>query len=110
MRSLVNSLLALAAGLMIVVSGPTPVAAQPVRPQQALPQSHSVSPSSWPGAPNFVSIGVHDVVDARDQLSTDAVTADQLVRFFDWLKGTGWTVVSLDQVLAAGRGGPALPE
>ncbi len=110
MRALVNSLLAFVAGLTIVMPALDPAVAQPVRPQQHLPQSRSLSPSIWPGPPNFVSISFHDVVDTRGELSTDAVTADQLVRFFDWLKGTGWTVVSLDQVMAAGRGGPSLPE
>jgi biofilm PGA synthesis lipoprotein PgaB len=57
----------------------------------------------------FVAIAFHDVVDRREDLSTDAVTSDQLVRFFDWLKGSGWTVVSLDDVAAA-RGGRPLPE
>jgi poly-beta-1,6-N-acetyl-D-glucosamine N-deacetylase len=58
----------------------------------------------------FVSVAFHDVVDRREDLSTDAVTADQLVRFFDWLKGTGWTAVSLDEIAAAGRGGRPLPD
>lgn len=110
MHTLVKLLLALAAGLAIPVPAAQPVAAQPIGPRVDLPQSRAVSPSIWPASPNFVSIGFHDVVDTRDQLTTDAVTSDQLVRFFDWLKGTGWTVVSLDQIMAAGKGGPSLPE
>lgn len=107
MRTLKSFLLALAAGLSVIA----PAAAQPVLPQQAPPQSRSLSSAPhWPTSPNFVSIGFHDVVDKREELTTDAVTADQLVRFFDWLKGTGWTVVSLDQVMAAGKGGPSLPD
>ena len=58
----------------------------------------------------FVSVAFHDVVDTGEQLTTDAVTADKLVRFFDWLKGTGWTVVSLDDVLAAEQGRRPLPD
>jgi poly-beta-1,6-N-acetyl-D-glucosamine N-deacetylase len=58
----------------------------------------------------FVSVAFHDVVDKRDELTTDAVTSDKLVRFFDWLKGTGWTVVSLDDVLAAKQGKRPLPD
>ena len=58
----------------------------------------------------FVSVAFHDVVDTREELTSDAVTADKLVRFFDWLKGTGWTVVSLDDVLAAKQGRRPLPD
>ncbi|MDI1288303.1 MAG: poly-beta-1,6-N-acetyl-D-glucosamine N-deacetylase PgaB [Reyranella sp.] len=58
----------------------------------------------------FVSVAFHDVVDTREELTTDAVTSDKLVRFFDWLKGTGWTVVSLDDVLAAQQGKRPLPD
>lgn len=58
----------------------------------------------------FVTIAFHDVVDRREDLSTDAVTSEQLVRFFDWLKGSGWTVVSLDDVAAARHGSQPLPE
>jgi peptidoglycan/xylan/chitin deacetylase (PgdA/CDA1 family) len=58
----------------------------------------------------FVSVAFHDVVDTREELTSDAVTADKLVRFFDWLKGTGWTVVSLDDVLAAKLGKRPLPD
>ena len=54
-----------------------------------------------PAGRRFVAIAFHDVVDRREDLSTDAVTSEQLVRFFDWLKGSGWTVVSLDDVAAA---------
>lgn len=111
MRTFKSFLPALATGLAVIISVVLPAAAQPIKPQQDLPQSRSLSTGTiWPASPNFVSIGFHDIVDAREQLTTDAVTADQLVRFFDWLKGTGWTVVSLDQVIAAGKGGPSLPE
>jgi biofilm PGA synthesis lipoprotein PgaB len=58
----------------------------------------------------FVTVAFHDVVDTREELTSDAVTSDKLVRFFDWLKGTGWTVVSLDDVLAAKRGKRPLPD
>ena len=58
----------------------------------------------------FVSVSFHDIVDTREELTTDAVTADKLVRFFDWLKGTGWTVVSLDDVAAARQGKRTLPD
>jgi peptidoglycan/xylan/chitin deacetylase (PgdA/CDA1 family) len=63
-----------------------------------------------PAGHRFVAIAFHDVVDRREDLATDSVASDQLVRFFDWLKGNGWTVVSLDDVAAAARGARPLPD
>ncbi|HTG20197.1 MAG TPA: poly-beta-1,6-N-acetyl-D-glucosamine N-deacetylase PgaB [Reyranella sp.] len=65
---------------------------------------------SQPPGQRFVAIAFHDVVDNRDQLETDSVTSTSLVQFFDWLKGTGWTAVSLDDVAAAARGVRPLPD
>ena len=58
----------------------------------------------------FVSIAFHDVVDDPAQLDGDAVTTDRLVAFFDYLRGAGWTAVSLDDVDAARRGERPLPD
>ena len=63
-----------------------------------------------PAGQRFVAIAFHDVVDNRDQLETDSVTSTSLVQFFDWLKGSGWTAVSLDDVAAANRGVRPLPD
>jgi peptidoglycan/xylan/chitin deacetylase (PgdA/CDA1 family) len=63
-----------------------------------------------PTGQRFVSIAFHDVVDRRDQLETDAVTGASLAQFFDWLKATGWTAISLDDAAAANRGVRPLPE
>src|SRR5262245_64442539 len=63
-----------------------------------------------PTGQRFVSIAFHDVVDRRDQLETDAVTADSLAQFFDWLRGTGWSAISLDDAAAAARGVRPLPD
>lgn len=58
----------------------------------------------------FVSIGFHDVVDAAADLETDAVTTRVLAEFFDWMKGSGWTAVTLDDIAAAHRGERRLPD
>lgn len=58
----------------------------------------------------FVSIAYHDVVDRREDRTDDAVTSESLVRFFDWLKGDGWTPVSLDDIAAANAGTRSLPD
>jgi biofilm PGA synthesis lipoprotein PgaB len=63
-----------------------------------------------PAGQRFVSIAFHDVADRVDQLDTDAVTTRILVQFFDWLKGSGWTAISLDDIAAAARGARPLPD
>ena len=63
-----------------------------------------------PTGQRFVSIAFHDVVDQVDQLDPDAVTSRGLAQFFDWLKGSGWTAISLDDVAAAARGVRPLPD
>jgi|FEC22Drversion2_1045045.scaffolds.fasta_scaffold00662_21 poly-beta-1,6-N-acetyl-D-glucosamine N-deacetylase len=63
-----------------------------------------------PAGQRFVSIAFHDVVDRADELDTDAVTTRVLTQFFDWLKGSGWTAISLDDVAAAARGARPLPD
>jgi Polysaccharide deacetylase len=59
---------------------------------------------------HFVSVAFHDVVDRQEELGSDAITSDQLLRFFDWLKGNGWTPISFDDIEAARRGKRTLPE
>lgn len=58
----------------------------------------------------FASIAYHDVVDRREDRADDAVTTQSLVEFFDWLKANDWTPVSMAAVIAAGAGGPPLPD
>jgi peptidoglycan/xylan/chitin deacetylase (PgdA/CDA1 family) len=63
-----------------------------------------------PAGQRFVSIAFHDVADRADQLDSDAVTTRILAQFFDWVKGSGWTAVSLDDIAAAARGTRPLPD
>jgi len=58
----------------------------------------------------FASVAFHDVVDDPAALYGDAVTTDRLVAFFDYLRGNGWTTISLDDVDAARRGARPLPD
>ena len=60
--------------------------------------------------PDYTAIVFHDVVDDRSDLSVDAVTIIELIRFFDWLKGSGWTVISIDDIERAESGARPLPE
>jgi poly-beta-1,6-N-acetyl-D-glucosamine N-deacetylase len=66
-----------------------------------------------PAKPAFIVLTYHDV---RDDVGTqgdhdpDAINTDHLIAHFDWLKANGYHVVSLEQVVQASRGGPALPD
>ena len=51
----------------------------------------AVGAQAQPSGQRFVSIAFHDVDDKVSELETDAVTTQVLARFFDWLKGSGWT-------------------
>jgi peptidoglycan/xylan/chitin deacetylase (PgdA/CDA1 family) len=66
--------------------------------------------NSQPSGQRFVAISFHDVADSASELDSDAVTTARLAQFFDWLKGTGWTAVSLDDLAAAHRGTRPLPD
>jgi hypothetical protein len=63
-----------------------------------------------PRGQRFVAIAFHDIVDQPGDLTGDAVTVRTFVQFLDWLKGTGWTTISLDDVSAAARGARRLPD
>ena len=58
----------------------------------------------------FISVAFHDVVDTAAELDADAVTSDRLVTFFDYLRGDGWTAITLDDIARARRGERALPD
>lgn len=62
---------------------------------------------------HFVSLTFHDVRD--DVLKVGdrdpyAINTQNLVQFFEWLKQSHWTPVSLKQIMQAREGGKALPE
>src|SRR4051794_26823042 len=69
-----------------------------------------VPASAQPSGQRFVSIAFHDVDDKPADLETESVTGRNLLQFFDWLKGTGWTPISLDDLSSAARGIRPLPE
>jgi poly-beta-1,6-N-acetyl-D-glucosamine N-deacetylase len=66
-----------------------------------------------PARPSFIVLTYHnvrdDVGDQGDH-DPDAINTDHLIAHFDWLKANGYHVVSLEQVVQASHGGPALPE
>ncbi len=70
----------------------------------------TVQSRAEPHGQRFVSISFHDVVDQPADLGADAITTKTFVQFLDWLKGTGWKTISLDDVSAAARGLRRLPD
>jgi poly-beta-1,6-N-acetyl-D-glucosamine N-deacetylase len=60
-------------------------------------------------AQRFVAIAFHDVVDDERDLGPDDISTGQLVSVFDWLKGNGWSSISLDDIEAARSGRRPLP-
>jgi poly-beta-1,6-N-acetyl-D-glucosamine N-deacetylase len=68
----------------------------------------SAHAAETPGT-RFVSVAFHDVVDDVAQLDGDAITTDQLIAFFEWMRADGWAAISLDDVVAAQAGNRPLP-
>ena len=60
-------------------------------------------------AQRFAAIALHDVADDERELGPDDIVTARLIALFDWLRGNGWTAISLDDVDAARRGIRALP-
>jgi poly-beta-1,6-N-acetyl-D-glucosamine N-deacetylase len=66
-----------------------------------------------PAKPSFIVLTYHNVRDdvgVQGDHDPDAINTDHLIAHFDWLKANGYHVVSLEQVIQASHGGPALPE
>lgn len=61
-------------------------------------------------AGSFIVLSYHEVRDdVRDYPDPYAVDTAALVKQFAWLRGNGYTPVTLDQIVAARAGGKALP-
>jgi poly-beta-1,6-N-acetyl-D-glucosamine N-deacetylase len=58
----------------------------------------------------FVSVCYHDVADKDPDQTYLAVSTAKLVQQFNWLRENGYHPVSVDQLMAAKNGGPALPD
>ena len=61
-------------------------------------------------APRLLALAYHNVEDADPDQSFLGVTAGRLIEQFSWLKANGYTPVTVDAIVAANAGGPALPE
>ena len=70
----------------------------------------AVIANPYTAAGSFVALSYHEVRDdVRDYPDPYAVDSAALVRQFAWLRGNGYTPVSLDQIIAARGGGKPLP-
>lgn len=76
--------------------------------EPAITESTPVTP--YTAAGSFVALNYHEARDdVRDYPDPYAVDSSALVMQFSWLKGNGYTPVSLSQIIAARRGGEPLP-
>ncbi len=66
--------------------------------------------NSADGGTAFVAVALHDVVDHARELSDDAMTTGDLIAFFEWLRGNGWTAISVDDIARAASGAKPLPQ
>lgn len=63
----------------------------------------------WP-TNQFLTLAYHDVGDIDADQRYLSVRTDRLLTQLAWLRESGYQAVSVDQILAARKGGPALPE
>ena len=78
----------------------------PFTPPAERPTLASEAP--WPKN-HFLGIAYHDVEDNDPDQAVVAVRTERLIEQLAWLRENGYQAVSVDQVLAARRGGPTLP-
>jgi biofilm PGA synthesis lipoprotein PgaB len=80
-------------------------------PPFTAPQQRVISPEDkpWP-AGQLLALAYHDVDDREADQAYLAVRTANLIEQLAWLRENGFQAISVDQLLAASQGGPALPE
>ena len=58
----------------------------------------------------FTVLCYHDVAESVIETDGNAISADSLVQHFSWLRANGFSVISIDDLLAAQRGDRPLPD
>jgi biofilm PGA synthesis lipoprotein PgaB len=93
--------------LALLILNACAVEAPPFTP----PAQRVVEPGEnpWPKGKVLV-LGYHDVEDATADQAFMSVRTANLAEQFAWLKANGYQAVSVDQILAARKNGPALPD
>nr|WP_298114124.1 poly-beta-1,6-N-acetyl-D-glucosamine N-deacetylase PgaB [uncultured Pseudomonas sp.] len=94
-------------GLLALMLDACAVEAPPFTPpQQRLP---AAGESPWPQG-KVLALAYHDVEDRDADQTFMSVRTANLIEQLAWLKANGYQAVSVDQLLAARQGGPALPD
>ncbi|WP_350613802.1 poly-beta-1,6-N-acetyl-D-glucosamine N-deacetylase PgaB [Pseudomonas sp. HY7a-MNA-CIBAN-0227] len=78
----------------------------PFTPPAERPKAANEAP--WPKN-YFLGIAYHDVEDRDPDQAVVAVRTERLIEQLAWLRENGYQPVSVDQILAARKGGPQLP-
>jgi peptidoglycan/xylan/chitin deacetylase (PgdA/CDA1 family) len=87
---------------------PLPVAAQQLPTKITNPSEPRVSVAA--DGPHYVAVAFHDVVDRSSEGDDNAVTASNLVSFFEWMHANSWTAITLDDIDRAKSGARPLPD
>lgn len=86
-------------------------AAATVTPSTAVERAPVVAVPAVVKPGSFTALAYHEVQrDVRDFPDPFAVDATAVVKQFEWLRGNGYTPVSLDDILTARNGGKPLPD
>lgn len=90
---------------VLVLSACSQPAAEFVAPAQR-PLPHSEAP--WPKN-HVLGIAYHDIEDRDPDQRVVAVRTERMIEQLAWLRENGYRPVTVDQILAARKGGPELP-
>ncbi|RBJ77687.1 poly-beta-1,6-N-acetyl-D-glucosamine N-deacetylase PgaB [Pseudomonas sp. MWU12-2534b] len=90
---------------VLVLSACSQPAAEFVAPGQR-PLPHSEAP--WPKN-HVLGIAYHDIEDRDPDQRVVAVRTERMIEQLAWLRENGYRPVTVDQILAARKGGPELP-
>lgn len=94
-------------GLSALLLAACAVEAPPFTPPLERPRAAAESP--WPQG-RVLALAYHDVEDGEADQRFMSVRTANLIEQLAWLKASGFQAVSVDQLLAARQGGPALPD
>jgi len=94
--------------LTYTLDRPGPASAQQVASKTIAGSERRVPTSG--DRPRYVAVAFHDVVDHPGSGDEDAVTASNLISFFEWLHANGWTAITLDDIERAQSGVRPLPD
>jgi biofilm PGA synthesis lipoprotein PgaB len=79
-------------------------------PAFAPPSERPVAASEQPWPKNHVlGIAYHDVEDRDPDQAVVAVRTERMIEQLAWLRENGYKPVTVDQIMAARKGGPELP-